>query len=100
MAYDIVMHVQAVEELERQRVFDQRKIINAIKRSLRDRPAVATRNRKCLEAFAPSFEHVPTLWELRVADYRVFYDVEEAETRVHIRAIRRKRPGQTTESIS
>ena len=100
MSHEIVMHVQAVAELELQRVFDQRKIMDSIKRSLRDQPAVAARNRKCVESLAPSFEHVPPLWELRVGHFRVFYDVDEAQKRVNIRAIRRKLPGQTTESIT
>lgn len=37
--------------------------------------------------------------ELRVGECRVFYDVDEAEQRVTIRAIRRKPPHSTTEDI-
>jgi mRNA-degrading endonuclease RelE of RelBE toxin-antitoxin system len=39
------------------------------------------------------------VWELRVGTYRVFYDVEESERRVIVRAVRRKLPGNTTEDI-
>ena len=39
------------------------------------------------------------VWELRVGEYRVFYDVNEQEARVIVRAVRRKRPYQATEEI-
>jgi mRNA-degrading endonuclease RelE of RelBE toxin-antitoxin system len=47
----------------------------------------------------PDFEHVPPIWELRIGDYRAFYDVDEAARTVSVRAIRRKGPGQTTGEI-
>lgn len=39
------------------------------------------------------------MWELRIGKYRVFYDVNEEEQRVIVRAIREKRPHQTTEDV-
>lgn len=39
------------------------------------------------------------VWELRVGEYRVFYDVDEATAIVYIRAIRHKPPHKTTEEI-
>jgi hypothetical protein len=62
-------------------------------------PIATTRNRKLLESLVPSFESVPPIWELRVGEYRVFYDVDEGEKIVYIRAIRRKKTEQTTEDI-
>lgn len=47
-----------------------------------------TRNRKLLEPLVPDFEAVPPIWELRVGDYRIFYDVCEEEKIVYIRAVR------------
>ena len=41
----------------------------------------------------------PPIWELRVGDYRVFYDVAPAEQVVYVRAVRRKPAGKTTEDI-
>ena len=45
------------------------------------------------------WEAVPPIWELRVGEYRVFYDVSQEETAVYIRAIRRKPRGKRTEDI-
>ena len=64
------------------------------------KPTVATRNRKRLEVASPSFEHVPPIWELRVGEYRVFYDVDESARTVYVRAVRLKEPHQTTEDIT
>ncbi|WP_442946922.1 type II toxin-antitoxin system RelE family toxin [Nostoc sp. CMAA1605] len=36
---------------------------------------------------------------MRVGDYRIFYDVDEEDKIVYIRAVRYKAPGQTTEEI-
>ena len=36
----------------------------------------------------PPWHHVDPVWELRVGEYRVFYDVDEAESAVIIRAIK------------
>lgn len=38
-------------------------------------------------------------WELRVGEYRVFYDVQEQARLVTVRAIRLKPPHKTTEEI-
>ena len=39
------------------------------------------------------------VWELRVGEYRVFYDVDDTEHVVTVRAIRHKPPHATTEEI-
>ncbi len=99
MAYEVRLTDLATEELRAIRVFDRRWVVDEIKRQLRYEPTVSTRNRKCLDAAVPEFEHVPPVWELRVGDYRIFYDVEETSPTVYVRAVRRKEPGQTTEEI-
>ena len=99
MAYEVRLTDSATEELRAIRVFDRRWIVDEIKRQLRDEPTVSTRNRKCLHVAVPEFEHVPPVWELRVGDYRVFYDVEEPSQTVYVRAVHRKQPGQATEEI-
>ncbi len=40
---------------------------------------------------------VPPIWELRVGEFRIFYDVAEEERKVYVRAVRRKPPHKTTE---
>jgi mRNA-degrading endonuclease RelE of RelBE toxin-antitoxin system len=39
------------------------------------------------------------VWELRIGEYRVFYDVSDEEETVYVRAVRKKPPGTTTEEI-
>lgn len=97
--YAIEVTDLAIEELSNIRAFERRPILEAIRQQLTYEPTVITRNRKLLESLIPNFESVPPIWELRVGEYRIFYDVDEAEKIVYIRAIRRKIPEQTTEDI-
>jgi mRNA-degrading endonuclease RelE of RelBE toxin-antitoxin system len=46
-----------------------------------------------------SFVFEPPLWELRIGDFRVFYDVDNERQRVYVRAIREKPPHATSEEI-
>jgi len=41
----------------------------------------------------------PPVWQLRVGEYRVFYDVDREEMAVYVRAVRLKPPHKTTEEI-
>jgi mRNA-degrading endonuclease RelE of RelBE toxin-antitoxin system len=99
-AYEIQVHESATREIEILRVFDQRIVMDAIEKHLTNQPVTPTRRRKRLDALAPDFEHTPPVWELRVADFRVFYDVDEGSKVVHVRALRHKGSGQTTEDIT
>lgn len=99
MPYDIVIHELAMDGLEAFRTFDQRRILADIRSQLTDQPTIATRRRKCLVDLTPSFEHELPVWELRIGQFRVFYDVALEDRRVHVRAIRRKEPSQRTEDI-
>lgn len=87
------------EDLQTLRPYDRQMILEAIETQLTDAPNVATKNRKLLHHLIPPFEAIPPIWELRVGGLRVFYDVQEAERRVVIRAIRRKPAHRTTEEI-
>lgn len=86
----------AIVDLAKLRAFDGRRILDAIERQLTHQPMVETRNRKMLTGFVPPFDAVPPIWELRVGDFRVFYDVSEDGAKVFIRAVRRKPPHKTT----
>jgi mRNA-degrading endonuclease RelE of RelBE toxin-antitoxin system len=74
-------------------------ILDTIEEQLLVEPMRETRNRKILEGVTPPWEHEAALWELRIREFRVFYDVQEEEQCVVIRAIRRKPPHKTTEEI-
>jgi mRNA-degrading endonuclease RelE of RelBE toxin-antitoxin system len=89
----------ALDELKAIKVFYRRQIALAIDEQLHHQPLVSTRNRKVLENPPASFEYEPPLWELRVGNFRVFYDVDEAGDVVFIRAVREKPPHAETEDV-
>jgi hypothetical protein len=66
---------------------------------LTHQPTQETRNKKMLPGLKPPWDAVLPVWELRVGEYHVFCDVDNAEQRAVIRAIRRKPPRATTEEI-
>jgi len=69
-------HLRALTARQRAMVFD------AVDAQLAHEPLVETRNRKPMRANALA------LWELRVGDLRIYYDVEEeSEPVVKIRAV-------------
>jgi len=100
MTFDILIHELAAEEIAVLRRYDQRRIVDAIEDHLRRQPTVPTRRRKCLVGLTPEFEHVLPVWELRVGEFRVFYDVNEQAALVHVRAVRRKEPTTQTKDIT
>ncbi len=89
----------AADELRNIRAFDRRRISEEVHNQLGHQPTLVTRNRKRLDTAVPDFEHLAPIWQLRVGEFRVFYDVDESSQIVTIRAIRKKRQGQTTEDI-
>jgi mRNA-degrading endonuclease RelE of RelBE toxin-antitoxin system len=98
--YAVVIRPEAQAELAALRVFDRRKVTDAIRAGLLHDPFAANRNRKPLPGLVPAFEHVPPVWELRVGEYRVFYDGDEASRTVYVRAVRHKPSGATAEEIT
>jgi mRNA-degrading endonuclease RelE of RelBE toxin-antitoxin system len=99
MPYEIVITQEAHQDLKGIATFYRKKILAEIDGQLQHQPAVPTRNRKKLGEVPADFEHVPPVWELRVGSYRVFYDVDETEQTVNVRAVRFKDQGQTTGDI-
>jgi mRNA-degrading endonuclease RelE of RelBE toxin-antitoxin system len=97
--FDIEIADLAADELRGIRAFDRQRILDEIHSQLENQPTLVTRNRKRLDGVVPGFEHVPPIWELRVGEFRVFYDVDESTSVVAIRAVRRKQPGQKTEDV-
>lgn len=87
------------EDLRRIQVYYRNQILDAIEKQLAHEPETATRNRKLLENLTPPWETIAPIWELRVGEYRVFYDVSAAESLVYVRAIRKKPRGTKTEDI-
>jgi mRNA-degrading endonuclease RelE of RelBE toxin-antitoxin system len=77
----------------------RQEILRVMEEQLPNEPTKVTRNRKPLPGFRPPFEHRDPVWELRIRDYRVYYDVDEEANEVTVRAIRQKPPHRTTEAV-
>lgn len=99
MPWTIEIDEGAMAELESLRKYDQQQIEEEIDAQLLHQPNVATRKRKIIEGLSPDFEYDPPLWQLRVGEFRVFYDLDEERETVTVRAIRKKSGGATTEEI-
>ena len=97
--YDIRFARGVEDDLYRTPVFSGTGYWTGSKANLRIRLNFLARDRKLLENLIPPWDAVPPVLELRVGEYRVFYDVSEEDSVVYVRAIRRKPKGKTTEEI-
>ena len=97
--YGIQFAKGAEHDLKKLAAFYRNTILNAIERTLESEPTRPSRNRKVLVGLVPPWTAEPPLWELRVGEYRLFYDVADEERVLYIRAIRKKPAGRTTEDI-
>jgi len=87
------------QDLRKIRSFYRKQILDAIEEQLTHEPSMITKNRKRLDNLVSPWETAALIWELRIGEYRVFYDVSDAESVVYVRAVRRKPPGTKTEDI-
>lgn len=87
------------EDLRKIQIYYRNQILDPIEEQLAHEPDTRTKNRKLLANVISPWQTVLPIWELRVGDYRVFYDVSR-ESVVYVRAVRRKRRGTKTEDIS
>lgn len=99
MPFTVEIVPSALKELQAFKPYCQRQIADAIDQQLPHQPNVPTRHRKPLAVTEASFAFDPPLWELRIGDNRVFYDVDEAEQIVLIRSIRAQPPHANTEDV-
>lgn len=83
--HEIEYTKEAVADLQQLRKYEQNYILDDIDRQLRHQPTVGTRHRKRLRPNATA------AWELRIGDFRVFYDVAEQVSIVEIKRIGEKR---------
>lgn len=97
--YEVRFAVGVADDLRPVRAGDRRRIIESVQRKLMHEPSRPTKHIKRLERLLLPFEHVPPIWQLRIGDYRVFYDVSDTERLVIVRAVRRKPAHMTTEQI-
>lgn len=99
MKFTILFSKSVKQDLRDLRAYDWRIVLDAIETQLSDAPTLETRKRKLLRNLSPPFDAVPPIWQLRVKQFRVFYDVDESWYRVHVRAVREKPAHTHTEEI-
>ena len=99
MAFALQIMPSALAELQSIKVFYRKQIVKAIDEQLTHQPVVPTRNRKPMPDVEPSFACDPPLWELRVGHFRDFYDADEVNQIVYVRAVRDKPPHAATEEV-
>jgi mRNA-degrading endonuclease RelE of RelBE toxin-antitoxin system len=88
--YRLEFTESARDDLDALRAYEQNRILDTIDRQLPSEPKRPTRQRKELRP------NPLAAWELRVGEYRVFYDVDEEEQVVRIKAIGRKEHNRLT----
>ena len=97
--FEIQLAEGVEEDLKKIRLYYRNQILDAIEEQLTHEPDTTTRNRKLLKNLTPPWQTVAPIWELRVGEYRVFYDVSPTEFVGYVRAVRRKGRGSKTENI-
>jgi mRNA-degrading endonuclease RelE of RelBE toxin-antitoxin system len=88
--YDLRFAALAREHLGELRPFDRNRILDEISTHLVANPTSVTARRKLLVGATPAFEHVPPVWQLRVGEFRVIYDVDPRARTVVVRAVLHK----------
>ncbi len=97
--YEVQYAEGVADDLRSLRTHERRRILDTMEAQLSREPTKETRNRKLLVGLKPPWDQEEPVWELRVGNYRVFYEVSEVDERITIHAVRRKLPHQTTEEI-
>ena len=97
--FEILYADDVAEELQRLHARDRAIIVDRIKKQLRYEPAKATRAKKLISGLKSPWLVGQPVWQLRVGEHRIYYDVDENLQQVTVRAIRRKPPHMTTEQI-
>jgi mRNA-degrading endonuclease RelE of RelBE toxin-antitoxin system len=97
--YAIRLARDVVKDIHKIPILYRAQIIDAIESQLSHSPMAASRKKKILVSLTPPWYAEPPIWELRVGNYRVFYDVEQDSKTVFIRAVRLKPHGMTTEDV-
>ncbi len=93
--YSIQYAEEAVEDIKALRAYDQRKILDGIQSHLHFSPSQVSRTgiKKMLQPFWSQYR-------LRIEDFRVYYDVDEARHTVNILRVLKKGQRETPKEIS
>lgn len=91
--------ISAIEDLAELRLFDRKRIKDKIDEELPHQPEQESRNKKKLPSLKVPWLPIGITRELRVGEFRVFYEVDKEENLVMIQRVRNKPPQKTTEEI-
>jgi mRNA-degrading endonuclease RelE of RelBE toxin-antitoxin system len=95
-----ILYDEAAEaDLRAFRASEARRIVDEVDAHLMKEPMKPSRRKKPLEGLVPPWDAVRPVWQLRIGDFRVFYDVDEDRQAVIVRAIRRKGTKTTGEIL-
>ncbi|HJW76777.1 MAG: hypothetical protein A2W08_18095 [Candidatus Rokubacteria bacterium RBG_16_73_20] len=83
--FEVKYHPEAAAELNALRAFERIRVLDAIAKSLTNAPTMVRGRKKKIDLGGGNF-----IRQLRVGDYRVFYDADEEERLVIVRHVRRK----------
>jgi mRNA-degrading endonuclease RelE of RelBE toxin-antitoxin system len=97
--YVVIFEEAAAEDLGGVRRFDARRILDAVEAELATRPNAPSRRKKLLFGLSPPWDAVRPVWQLRVGEWRIFYDVDQECREVVVRAVRRKGSKKTEEIL-
>ena len=97
--YSIRYEEATEDELKNLRAFDARRIVDEVDDQLKTEPTTPSRGRKLLAGLVPPWDQFRPVWQLRVGDFRVFYDVDEKRHEVIVRAVRHKGSKTTKEVL-
>lgn len=97
--YEILYAPEVEKDIGRLSAFRQKEILDRIEKQLSHLPTFSTRNKKLIKGIKPPWTEKDGFWQLRIGEYRIFYDVNEENMQVVIRAIRHKPPHKTTEEV-
>lgn len=84
--YEIEIHQAAERELQGFRSYDRNRILDDIEEQLSYEPGTVTSPRKTLATLESPWDRLGPVWQLRVGDYRVYYDIIEERKLVIVRA--------------
>ncbi len=93
MTWAIVFSDDAVADVAALRAFDRTRILDAIDEHLAGEPTSLTARKKLIR------HETGSVYQLRVGDFRVFYDVEVAQRRVLVQGVRHKGRKTTREIL-
>ena len=97
--FTILYDEAAGDDLRALRVYEVRRVVDEVDRQLMKEPMKSSRRKTLLAGLIPPWDAVRPVWQLRIGDFRVFYDVDEERQEVIVRAIRRKGTKTTGEIL-